>query len=154
MVEQFAVGVERRRADDGGQRHQLPIDEFAQPIGLRQAFGVGSGEHVDDPRIGASLLVRDADVGCGAAGYVVHGGFVGECLGADDGGAALGVQRDELQTGLDVAGDVFYRRQTAPRHDLFDVVRLIEGFFDGRIAALPVSDRQMLGDRVIRRDIG
>ena len=77
-----------------------------------------------------------------------------ERLAADDGGAALGVQRDELQTGLDVAGYVFDRCQSAPGHDLFDVVGLVEDFFDGQVATLPIPDHQMLGDRVIRRDVG
>ena len=44
--------------------------------------------------------------------------------------------------------------ETAPGHDLFDVVRLVEGLFHIAVAALPVPDREMLGDRVVRRNIG
>ena len=42
----------------------------------------------------------------------------------------LGSSAMSSKTGLDVAGDVLDRGQTAPGDDLFDVLRLVEGFLD------------------------
>src|ERR1700758_4869393 len=154
MVEQFAVRIPWRGADNGGQRYQFPVNQFAEPIGVSQTLGVGSAEHVDDPRVGAPFLVGHTDVSRSAPGHLSYRVLVGERLAADDGGAEPRVEGDELQAGLDVTGYVFDRRQTAPGHDLFDVVRLVEGFFDISVATLPIPDREMLGDWVIRRNIG
>jgi len=48
---------------------------------------------------------------------------------------------------------MFDRRQPAPRHDLFDVLRLVEDFFDDRSPPFPMHGHQCLVIGVVRRDV-
>ncbi len=132
-----------------GSATQFGVDQLAQLVRLLQSGVVGSRERVDHPRIGTALLVGNADINGGPSRDFVQGGLIGERLGADDGGTALGVKRDELQPGLDVARDMLDRGQSAPGDDLFDVLRLVQSLLDRGVPALPVADRQVFGDRVI-----
>ncbi len=65
----------------------------------------------------------------------------------------LGIEGDQVDARLEIAGDMADRGETAPGDDLLDVPRLIEGGFDLLVAALPVGGAQMAGDGVVGVDI-
>ena len=137
-----------------GQAGELLVDHLAKLVGTGDARGVRPAHRVDDARVGAPLLVGNADVGGGGARDFTRGFVVAERLAPDDRRAAFRVERDHLQAGLDVAGDVLDRRETSPGDDLFDVLGPVQRLLDGKVAALPVRDREMLGDWVARCDVG
>ena len=153
MIAKLPIEGLRLRRDVPGQRHQLPVDALAEPVRARDAVGVASAEHVDHAGARARFLVRDSDVAGGSQRDLVERLFALERLRPDDGGAALRVERDHLETGLDVPAHVLDRREASPRHDLLDVLRLVELLLDRRVATLPVGDRDVLRQRVVRRDV-
>ena len=66
----------------------------------------------------------------------------------------FGIERDQLEPGLDVARHVLHRREAAPGDDLLDVLGSVEPLLDRGVAALPVGHREVAGERVARRDLG
>ncbi len=150
LVAQVGVEAFVRRAEIVGQGLQRPVGQLAEPIDARQSLVVGAGIHIDHTGIHAGFLVHDPDIKSQTHGDPGQGLIVGKGLAPDDGGALLGIECDEINTRLEITGDMTDTGETAPGNDLLDAGRIVNGIFDPFVATLPVGHRQVTGKRMLR----
>ena len=87
---------------------------FLRIIGLVQAILVGAGFDIGHARVQAGFLIVRADIDGHSLGGILHCGVDSKRASSDDGGAELGIERDQVDAGLNVFRE-WVTRQTRPR---------------------------------------
>src|SRR6266403_2121021 len=127
-------GTERRRK--GLQRG---IDHFAESVGGGQAVLVGAALDIGDARVQAGFLIIRTNIDGHTLCRIGHGSLVLKSRLTDDTGAELGVERNEVDSRLNVFRDMRDGRKAAPGYDLLDILWLVEDILETRVSAIPIA---------------